>query len=469
MSECLKTIKVYTITQSSPNIIARPEHNISRKDISKSAVKVLYTLKDAGYEGYLVGGCVRDLLLGHHPKDFDVATNATPEQVKALFRSSRIIGRRFQIVHVRFGREIIEVTTFRGPHDDEDTQHVSDEGMLLRDNVYGTLEQDAWRRDFTINALYYTVKDFSIVDYTNGMEDLKSKTIRMIGEPSVRFQEDPVRMLRAIRFAAKLNFKIQHDDEVSIKHALDENIHLLEAVSSARLFDEVLKLFMSGYGEAVYVLLIKENIYQRLFAFDSLTETEFYINFVKQGLANTDLRIQQEKPITPAFLFAVLLWPAVEVLAKQLQKKDHSLYDALNFAGQQIIEQVNVRITIPKRFRYMMRDIWSLQIRLPSRIGRRAYKSLEQKRFRAGYDFLLLRSQVSNAQAENNVVNEYDMSHSSVEELNELSQWWTQFQTEDDDGKKAMIKALPHTGSKRKTKSKKSGFKKSASKKPAEN
>jgi len=416
-----------------------------------------------------VGGCVRDLLLGHHPKDFDVATNATPEQVKALFRNSRIIGRRFQIVHVRFGREIIEVTTFRGPHDDEDTQHVSDEGMLLRDNVYGTLEQDAWRRDFTINALYYTVKDFSIVDFTNGMEDLKSKTIRMIGEPSVRFQEDPVRMLRAIRFAAKLNFKIQHDDEVSIKHALDENIHLLEAVSSARLFDEVLKLFMSGYAEAVYALLIKEDIYQRLFAFDSLTETEFYINFVKQGLANTDLRIQQEKPITPAFLFAVLLWPAVEVLAKQLQKKDNSLYDALNYAGQQIIEQVNERITIPKRFRYMMRDIWSLQVRLPSRIGRRAYKSLEQKRFRAGYDFLLLRSQVSNAQVGSNVVNEYDISHSSVEELNELSQWWTQFQTENDDGKKVMIKALPHTGSKRKPKSKKPVSKKSTSKKPVEN
>lgn len=416
-----------------------------------------------------MGGCVRDLLLGHHPKDFDVATNATPEQVKALFRNSRIIGRRFQIVHVRFGREIIEVTTFRGPHDDEDTQHVSDEGMLLRDNVYGTLEQDAWRRDFTINALYYTVKDFSIVDFTNGMEDLKSKTIRMIGEPSVRFQEDPVRMLRAIRFAAKLNFKIQHDDEVSIKHALDENIHLLEAVSSARLFDEVLKLFMSGYAEAVYALLIKEDIYQRLFAFDSLTETEFYINFVKQGLANTDLRIQQEKPITPAFLFAVLLWPAVEVLAKQLQKKDNSLYDALNYAGQQIIEQVNERITIPKRFRYMMRDIWSLQVRLPSRIGRRAYKSLEQKRFRAGYDFLLLRSQVSNAQVGSNVVNEYDISHSSVEELNELSQWWTQFQTENDDGKKVMIKALPHTGSKRKPKSKKPVSKKSTSKKPVEN
>lgn len=355
-------------------------------------------------------------------------------------------------MHVRFGREIIEVTTFRGPHDDEDTQHVSDEGMLLRDNVYGTLEQDAWRRDFTVNALYYTVKDFSIVDYTNGMEDLKSKTIRMIGEPTVRFQEDPVRMLRAIRFAAKLNFKIQHDDEISIKKALNENIHLLEAVSSARLFDEVLKLFMSGYAEAVFSLLIKENIYQRLFNFDSSTETEFYIQFVKQGLVNTDLRIKQEKPITPAFLFAVLLWPAVEVLTKQLQEKDHSLYDALNFAGQQIIEEVNARITIPKRFRYMMRDIWSLQMRLPSRIGRRAYKSLEQKRFRAGYDFLLLRSQVSNAQVENNVLNDNDVSNASVEDLDELSKWWTTFQVETEDGKKEMIKSLPKSNSKRKKK-----------------
>jgi len=449
MGEIIK--RSCAITQSSPNIIARPEHNISRKDISKSAVNVLYTLKDAGFEGYLVGGCVRDLLLGHHPKDFDVATNATPEQVKGLFRNSRIIGRRFQIVHVRFGREIIEVTTFRGPHDDDDTQHVSDEGMLLRDNVYGTLEQDAWRRDFTINALYYTVKDFSIVDYTHGMEDLKSKTIRMIGEPNTRFQEDPVRMLRAIRFAAKLNFKIQHDDEVSIKNALDENIHLLEAVSSARLFDEVLKLFMSGYAEAVYELLIKEKIYHRLFSFDPLTETEFYSRFIKQGLANTDLRIQQDKPITPAFLFAVLLWPAVEVLAKKLQQRDHTLYDAVNVAGQEIIEEVNARITIPKRFRYMMRDIWSLQVRLPSRVGRRAYKSLEQKRFRAGYDFLLLRSQVGSALTDKGIANEYDITRSSVEELDELTKWWTQFQVETEAGQKVMIKELPSDRPKRKS------------------
>lgn len=436
-------IRLFDINTQSPNIIARPKHNISRKDISKSAIKVLYTLKDAGFEGYLVGGCVRDLLLGLHPKDFDVATNATPEQVKALFRSSRIIGRRFQIVHVRFGREIIEVTTFRGPHDDVEQQHVSDEGMLLRDNVYGTLEQDAWRRDFTVNALYYTVKDFSIVDFTNGMEDLKSKTIRMIGEPGVRFKEDPVRMLRAIRFAAKLGFEIQHDDEVSIKNALDENIHLLEAVSSARLFDEILKLFMSGYAEAVYDLLVKENIYQRLFPFSDATQTDFYVAFVRQGLVNTDIRIQQEKPVTPAFLFAVLLWPAVEVLVKQLQQQGASLYDAVMIAGQNIIEQVNVRITIPKRFRYMMRDIWMLQIRLPNRVGRRAYKTLEQKRFRAGYDFLLLRSQVGNNAAINKPVNDYDINALPAPALDDLSQWWTQFQTESESGKKAMVKQVP--------------------------
>lgn len=410
-------------------------------------MKVLYTLKDANYEGYLVGGCVRDLLLGHHPKDFDVATNATPEQVKALFRNSRIIGRRFQIVHVRFGREIIEVTTFRGPHDDGATQHVSDEGMLLRDNVYGTLEQDAWRRDFTINALYYTVNGFSIVDYTNGMDDLKSKTIRMIGDPHVRFKEDPVRMLRAIRFAAKLDFKIQHDDEVSIKEALDGNIHLLEAVSSARLFDEVLKLFMGGYAEAVYELLIKEDIYQRLFPFDQAVDSDFYIEFVKQGLVNTDIRIQQEKPVTPAFLFAVLLWPAVELLTKQLQSQDVPVIQAINIAGQEMIEKVNMRITIPKRFRYMMRDIWTLQVRLPNRVGRRAYKLLEQKRFRAGYDFLLLRSQVSQE-----VVNESDVTRSSASELSELANWWTQFQTESEAGRKLMLNALPRTKPKRKKK-----------------
>jgi len=407
-------------------------------------LKVLYTLKDANYEGYLVGGCVRDLLLGFCPKDFDVATNATPEQVKALFRNSRIIGRRFQIVHVRFGREIIEVTTFRGPHDGN-TQHVSDEGMLLRDNVYGTLEQDAWRRDFTVNALYYTVKDFSIVDYTHGMDDLQSKTIRMIGDPEVRFKEDPVRMLRAIRFAAKLNFKIQHDDEVSIKKALDENIHLLEAVSSARLFDEVLKLFMSGYAEAVYALLIKENIYQRLIPFEQTVDSSFYIKFVKQGLVNTDIRIQQEKPVTPAFLFAVLLWPAVEMLTKQLQSQELPLNQAINIAGQEVIEKVNVRITIPKRFRYMMRDIWALQLRLPNRVGRRAYKLLEQKRFRAGYDFLLSRRQVSQV-----TVNETDINHSSAIELAELARWWTQFQNESEAGKKSMLNALPRSHPKHK-------------------
>ncbi len=410
-------------------------------------MKVLYTLKDANYESYLVGGCVRDLLLGHHPKDFDVATNATPEQVKALFRNSRIIGRRFQIVHVRFGREVIEVTTFRGPHNGENTQHVSDEGMLLRDNVYGTLEQDAWRRDFTINALYYTVNGFSIVDYTHGMDDLQSKTIRMIGDPEVRFKEDPVRMLRAIRFAGKLNFKIQHDDEISIKKALDENIHLLEAVSSARLFDEVLKLFMGGYAEAVYNLLLKENIYPRLFPFDQAVDTDFYTEFVKQGLVNTDTRIKEEKPVTPAFLFAVLLWPAVEVLTKQLQSQDLSLIQAVNIAGQEIIEKVNVRITIPKRFRYMMRDIWTFQIRLPNRVGRRAYKLLEQKRFRAAYDFLLLRSQVSQK-----VVNESDITRSTAIELAELANWWTQFQTESEAGRKTMLNALPHTKPKRRKK-----------------
>lgn len=391
-------------------------------------------------------------MLGLQPKDFDVATNATPEQVRGLFRNSRIIGRRFQIVHVRFGREIIEVTTFRGPHDDNEEQHVSDDGMLLRDNVYGTLEQDAWRRDFTINALYYTVKDFSIVDYTNGIKDLESKTIRMIGDPSIRFKEDPVRMLRAIRFAAKLNFSIQHDDEDSIKDALNENIHLLDAVSAARLFDEILKLFMNGYAEAVYDLLIKDNIYQRILPFDEATQTDFYIAFVRQGLVNTDIRIQQEKPITPAFLFAVLLWPAVEVLAKQLQQKEYSLYDALNIAGQEIIEHVNKSITIPKRFRYMMRDIWTLQIKLPSRIGRKAFKTLEQKRFRAGYDFLLLRGQVNE---EKDITNENDINGLPAPELIELGQWWTTFQAQPESTQREMINKLPRDKNNRKKKTNK--------------
>jgi len=406
----------------------------------------LYTLKDAGYECYLVGGCVRDLLLGLHPKDFDVATNATPEQVKKLFKNGRIIGRRFQIVHVRFGREIIEVTTFRGPHEDA-TEHATDEGMLLRDNVYGTLEQDAWRRDFTVNALYYTVKDFSIVDYTNGIKDLKFKTIRMIGDPNVRFKEDPVRMLRAIRFAAKLGFHIQHDDEISIKNALDENIHLLEAVSSARLFDEVLKLFMSGYAEAVYELLHRENIYQKLFPANKASKTDFYFEFVKQGLINTDKRIQQEKPVTPAFLFAVLLWPAVETLTQTILKHESSLYQAVNLAGHEVVEEVNKRITIPKRFRYMMYDMWALQLRLVNRSGRRAYKTLEHKRFRAGYDFLLLRSQVNQVHE-----NRSDLGNLKAQDLQVLGEWWTKFQTESEAGRKLMLKELPNNNPRRRKK-----------------
>ena len=406
----------------------------------------MYTLKDAGYECYLVGGCVRDLLLGLHPKDFDVATNATPEQVKKLFKNGRIIGRRFQIVHVRFGREIIEVTTFRGPHEDA-TEHATDEGMLLRDNVYGTLEQDAWRRDFTVNALYYTVKDFSIVDYTNGIKDLKFKTIRMIGDPNVRFKEDPVRMLRAIRFAAKLGFHIQHDDEISIKNALDENIHLLEAVSSARLFDEVLKLFMSGYAEAVYELLHRENIYQKLFPANKASKTDFYFEFVKQGLINTDKRIQQEKPVTPAFLFAVLLWPAVETLTQTILKHESSLYQAVNLAGHEVVEEVNKRITIPKRFRYMMYDMWALQLRLVNRSGRRAYKTLEHKRFRAGYDFLLLRSQVNQVHE-----NRSDLGNLKAQDLQVLGEWWTKFQTESEAGRKLMLKELPNNNPRRRKK-----------------
>ena len=304
----------------SPHIIARSGHTISRANISESALKVLYRLKSSGFEAFLVGGGVRDLLLGREPKDFDIATDAHPEKVAGLFRNSRIIGRRFKLVHVRFGREIIEVATFRSEHEEGDfnENHAAD-GMIISDNVYGTLEQDAWRRDFTVNSLYYNINDFSVVDYTTGMADLESGVLRVIGDAEQRYIEDPVRMLRAIRFAAKLGFRIHVDSE----QPLTELGERLESVPPARLFDEILKLFLSGNAVGTYELLRHYNLFRYLFPMtDACLEEEensFPHTMVLRGLENTDARIAVDKPVTPAFLFAVLLWEPVHSRAKRLQ------------------------------------------------------------------------------------------------------------------------------------------------------
>jgi len=337
---------------TTPNIIHRSEHALSRKEMSEHALKVLYRLKKARYESYLVGGGVRDLLLGLHPKDFDVATDATPEQVRKLFGNCRLIGRRFRLAHVHFGREIIEVATFRASHDQSGGEGVTKDGMIVRDNVYGTLEDDAWRRDFTVNALYYNIYDFSIIDYTGGLEDIESKTIRIIGDAKERLQEDPVRMLRAVRFAAKLNFKI----EASLSSSIKENIHLLDGVPVARLFEEVLKLFLHGHALASYELLKEYDLLKHLFSQTAEHLNEAGDRFITQALINTDLRIQQKKPIAPAFLYAALLWPAVKYEADKLKHEDLPLLQVYQIAGQDVLEKQLLQILIPKRFGIPMRE-----------------------------------------------------------------------------------------------------------------
>ena len=405
-----------------PRILSRDEHPISRKQISDNALKVMHRLRSGGFEAFLVGGGVRDLMLGKQPKDFDIGTNATPEQVRQLFRNSRIIGRRFKIVHVRFGREIIEVTTYRGHHDDgnDKTAVAADNGMLLRDNVYGTLEEDAVRRDFTINALYYCSAKFTVHDYVGGLDDLHKRQVRIIGNAANRYQEDPVRMIRAVRFAAKLDFDIAPDTAAPLRSLAP----MLSDVPAARLFDEVLKLFMEGNALRVFALLKHYDLFRPLFPatqeiLDAGDGTA--IALIEQGLINTDLRISQDKPVTPAFIYAVMLWPVVQREMKILLDEGVPDIPALHQAAQAAISRQIQHTSIPKRFSMPMRDIWELQLRLPRRSGRRAEELLEHRYFRAGYDFLLLREQAG-------------------EIPEELGPWWTAFQEANPDARQAMLK-----------------------------
>ncbi|WP_129138247.1 polynucleotide adenylyltransferase PcnB [Modicisalibacter coralii] len=402
-------------------IIPREEHDISRQLFSDSALKVLYRLHNAGYEAYLVGGCLRDALLGQTPKDFDVATNATPEELRDLFRNSRIIGRRFRIVHVRFGREIIEVTTFRGRHTDDHGEHVSQQseaGLLLRDNVWGNVEEDALRRDFTVNALYYNIADFSLHDWAGGLDDLEHRTLRLIGDPQVRYREDPVRMLRAIRFAAKLDFTLAPATEAPIR----ELAPLLLQIPPARLFEEVLKLFMSGQAVATYHLLRDYGLFAMLFpeADETLDELDWAEPLIIQALANTDDRVRRERPVTPAFLFGALLWPGVQQRVQRLQAEGMPPIPAQQTAAQQAIARQLQHTSIPKRFSLPMRDIWDLQQRLPRRRGKRAYQTLEHPRFRAAYDFLLLREAAGEVKPG-------------------LGDWWTAFQEGDEHDQRRLL------------------------------
>jgi poly(A) polymerase len=433
----------------SPVIVARADHPVSRSQISGNALKVLYRLRDAGYQAFLVGGCVRDLLIGIEPKDFDIATDASPEEMRRLFRNCRLIGRRFRLAHVRFGPQIIEVATFRasgapmapepdldgitGEDEEADAEGLDENGdvngnvaeaeatndrdrahdergRLLRDNVYGTIDQDVWRRDFTCNALYYNIEDFSIWDYVGGVGDIRARTIRLIGDPETRYREDPVRMLRAVRFEAKLGFTI-HD---SARAPFATLAGLLGHIPPARLLDEFMKLFLAGFGGRAFDLLREHGLFQHLFpatAAHLAAETDgMALALIRAGLANTDRRVAEGRPVTPMFLFAVLLFGPVSATAQRLFESGKHPGVAIAEAVDEVVREQNRRIGIPKRFSIPMRELLALQPRFHRREGRRALGFLAHPRFRAAYDFMLLRAEAG------------------VEDP-AIARWWTEIQT----------------------------------------
>ena len=415
-------------------IIPRDQHPISRKQISRAALNVLYGLHEQGFQAFLVGGCLRDLLCGREPKDFDVVTDATPEQVQRLFKRSRIIGRRFQIVHVRFGREVIEVSTFRAfQRDDQELdrdQHSAHEetGLVLRDNTWGSIEEDALRRDFTINALYYNIADFALYDFVGSRRAIERGEISLIGDPEQRYREDPVRMLRAARFAAKLGFRL--DQKASRK--IPELAELLLQVPPARLFDEVLKLFLSGHARASMQQLQDLGLFHFLFPETDRSlkgpQGKVWEKLILAAMDNTDRRLAQDKPVTPAFIFAVLLWPVTVARLEKLRADGMPPAPALHKAAGWALNQQVQHTAIPRRFSTVMREMWDLQDRLPRRGGRRAEALVQHPRFRAAYDFLLLREQAGELPAG-------------------LGDWWTRYQDADEDQREAMVQALgPNQG-----------------------
>ncbi|ARC93097.1 MULTISPECIES: polynucleotide adenylyltransferase PcnB [Vibrio] len=423
------------------NIITRQEHNISRKQISDNALKVLYRLHGAGFDAFLVGGGVRDLLLAQNPKDFDIATNATPEQIRQLFKNCRLIGRRFRLAHIMFGRDIIEVATFRGHHQEtsKNISQQSKEGMLLRDNVYGTIDEDAERRDFTINAMYYNIGDYAIHDYAGGNEDLEDRLVRLIGDPETRYREDPVRMLRAIRFAVKLDFDIEEDTAAPI----EEMSPLLRDIPSARLYEESLKMLQSGYGLETYHLMREYNLFQQLFPVISEDFTEEYSSKTEQMLDlvldSTDQRIEEGKRINPAFMFAAMLWYPLQARAELLmEKRKLSAYDAIMEASNYILDEQVRTIAIPRRHTATIREIWQLQLRMPRRNGKRAFRLMELNKFRAGFDFLEMRGEIEGGETE------------------QLAKWWETFQNAGRNMRQSMVADLdaesPEQGKKRRRK-----------------
>lgn len=441
-----------------PRIIPRAEHNVSRSKISGNAVRVLYRLKEAGFQAFLVGGCVRDVMIGRQPKDFDVATNALPDEVRALFRNCRLVGRRFRLAHVVFGREIIEVATFRAasapspseepvpqadpeegeaPELDEESE-LDDEaerqgidhervldthGRLLRDNIYGGIDEDVWRRDFTANALYYNIADFSLWDYVDGASDIAARVLRLIGDPETRYREDPVRMLRAARFEAKLGFTL----DPATAEPIPRLRSLMAAVPAARLFDETLKLFLTGHGERSLDVLRARGLLGELFP-----DVEHYLashpgslveQLLRQGLRNTDSRVAEDKPVTPTFLLALLLYGPIARAIESLPPSRWHELGAIGEACDRALRKASVRVTIPRRVALGVREMYALQPRLEHPRGKRALRLLDQPRFRSAFDLLMLRAQLGLAPKA-------------------IADWWTRLQDVDEGQREAMADAL---------------------------
>ena len=390
---------------------------INHKKISKFAISIIKELNKNNYQGYLVGGCVRDLLCGLEPKDFDIATDATPDQIRKIFKASRIIGKRFKLVHVFNRTELIEVATFRSGEDQNNNGNLikDQSGKIIRDNIWGSLEQDSHRRDFTVNSIYYSPLSKKFVGHKDGLSDIHKKNIVSIGDPKKRFSEDPVRCLRAIRFSNKLDFKI----DGKIKDAIYEKGHLLSSISNARLFDEFCKIFLNGMAEKNFKKLTSFGLNKYLVSTNP-EKNEFTSRVIIEALRNTDKRLINSQSVTPGFLVAALLWP--ELLEKSLTKGEINLRKFFRSMDQVLKRQQRIT-AIPRKFHSYIKDIWVLQLKLHSRIGKQPYKTLKHPRFRAAYDFMLIREKASS-------------------EIKGLGKWWTDFQRNDDNLKKSLINNL---------------------------
>ncbi len=408
--------------KAAPRVLPLQKHGIRREQLHSCALKVTDTLAREGYAAFVVGGAVRDLLLGREPKDFDIATNATPDDIRHLFRRSRIIGRRFQIVHVYCGQDLVEVTTFRAAapqEDDEDEARVTAaDGMLLRDNVFGSQEEDAARRDFTINALYYDPEKQEIWDWHDGVADAQKKVLRMIGDPAQRFREDPVRMLRAARFAAKLDFHI----DPATRAPIAELAAMLARIPPSRLFDEMMKLLLSGHAERGVKQLRAEGLHHGVLPMlDAILDDPARQNFLHHALHDTDLRIRQGQSASPAFMLACLLWFDMQQELQRLRAQGLTDQTALFEAMDTALERQRRALAFPRRFDGMIKEIWTLQGRFEQRSGARPYRLLSHPRLSAGYDFLLIRAEGGDASQE-------------------LADWWDRFQDAGETERAEMLK-----------------------------